>query len=299
MLFGGYQSSRSSPASPTIEIMQSPKGDRDPECSDGAKSAEKDFLPVPPLSETKIEHKDQAGEEEVEADLASAPAESASPGASQHTQDAELTSLASSLDAVQTWEVGDTPEKLVHSMTFTGLQNTGVMFASDAAGERCSIEGNCCVALAQSALKDEVLERLGATKEILSGLIHVLNTGTEWAAASAARAIGNIAYRSENLNNFTVLLDEVARDRLISGLANLLKDEMRPKSKEYSASCIANMLVHDALFTGFNRVKGLKEDLSLLQKNSDPAISTEATRAVTIINQARFGTISWRASKRI
>jgi len=40
------------------------------------------------------------------------------------------------------------------NVSLTGMANTGVMFAEDAAGERFAIEGNCCVALAQSALKD-------------------------------------------------------------------------------------------------------------------------------------------------
>ena len=145
----------------------------------------------------------------------------------------------------------------------------------------------------------EVLERLGATKEILTGLIHVLTVGTEWAAQNAARAIGNIAYRSENLQNFVSLLDETGRDKLIYGLAKLAKHDMRSKSKEYAAMGIANLVVHDVLLASFGKVPGLRDDLALLQKNSDPAISAEATRAVTIINQARFGTVSWRAPKRI
>lgn len=144
----------------------------------------------------------------------------------------------------------------------------------------------------------EVLERLGATKEILTGLIHVLTVGTEWAAQNAARAIGNIAYRSENLPNF-VSLDETARDKLIYGLAKLAKHDMRSKSKEYAAMGIANLVVHDVLLASFGKVPGLMDDLALLQNNSEPAISAEATRAVTIINQARFGTVSWRAPKRI
>jgi hypothetical protein len=144
----------------------------------------------------------------------------------------------------------------------------------------------------------EVLERLGGTKEILTGLIHVLTVGTEWAAQNAARAIGNIAYRSENLPNF-VSLDETARDKLIYGLAKLAKHDMRSKSKEYAAMGIANLVVHDVLLASFGKVPGLMDDLALLQNNSEPAISAEATRAVTIINQARFGTVSWRAPKRI
>lgn len=191
----------------------------------------------------------------------------------------------------------DTQESFLNT-SMTGMSNTGVAFAADAAGERCAIEGNVAMGLAQSALKDEVLERLGGTKEILSGLIFVLNTGTEWAAAASARAIANIAYRTENLLSFVSLLDEVQRDKLISGLALLANDKMRPKSKEYAALCIANMLANDTLLMGFQKVQGLKEDLALLQKNPDPLISLEATRAVTIMNQARFGTISWRAPKR-
>jgi len=46
-------------------------------------------------------------------------------------------------------------------------------------------------------------------------------------------------------------------------------------------------------------VKGLRDNLALLQNNADDTISAEATRAVTIFNQARFGTVSWRAPKRI
>jgi hypothetical protein len=157
----------------------------------------------------------------------------------------------------------------------------------------------CCVCVRALALSlTEVLERLGGTKEILTGLIHVLTVGTEWAAQNAARAIGNIAYRSENLPNF-VSLDETARDKLIYGLAKLAKHDMRSKSKEYAAMGIANLVVHDVLLASFGKVPGLMDDLALLQNNSEPAISAEATRAVTIINQARFGTVSWRAPKRI
>jgi len=58
------------------------------------------------------------------------------------------------------------------------------------------------------------------------------------------------------------------------------------------------MLAHDVLLMSFQRVQGLKEDLALLQKKSDPSIFAEATRAVTIMNQARFGTISWRLPQR-
>ena len=155
---------------------------------------------------------------------------------------------------------------------------------------------NLCV---RTLVLAEVLERLGATKEILTGLIHVLTTGTEWAAQSAARAIGNIAYRPENLQSFVMLLDETLRDKLISGLANLVRDDMRSKSKEYAAMCIANMVVHDVLLASFGKVKGLRDNLALLQNNADDTISAEATRAVTIFNQARFGTVSWRAPKRI
>ena len=36
-----------------------------------------------------------------------------------------------------------------------------------------------------------------------------------------------------------------------------------------------------------------------MQKINDPAVATEASRAVLILNQARFGTISWRQPKRI
>lgn len=183
-------------------------------------------------------------------------------------------------------------------VSLTGMTNTGVMFAADATAERCAIEGNCCTALAQSALKDEVLERLGNTKEILWGLVHVLNTGTEWAAGNAARALANIAYRPENLESIKVILDEEQRDQLIFGLAHLVKDKMRPASKQYAVLCVANMLVHADLLGLFGKVPQLKDDLALLQKNADPAISTEATRAVTVMNQARFGTISWRAPKR-
>jgi len=192
------------------------------------------------------------------------------------------------------WEAQDTD----FSMTMTGISNTGVVFAADANAERCAIEGNCCMALAQSALRDEVLERLGGTKEILCGLIYVLTTGTEWAASSAARAIANIAYRPENLTSFVTLLDEEKQDQLIKGLALLAKDKMRQQSQEYSVLCIANMLAHDGLLAGITKVQGIKADLALLQKSSEPAISTEATRAVTLLNQARFGTISWRAPKR-
>lgn len=39
-------------------------------------------------------------------------------------------------------------------MSLTGMMNTGVMFAEETTGERHTIEGNCCMALAQSALKD-------------------------------------------------------------------------------------------------------------------------------------------------
>ena len=39
-------------------------------------------------------------------------------------------------------------------MSLTGMTNTGVMFAEETTGERHTIEGNCCMALAQSALKD-------------------------------------------------------------------------------------------------------------------------------------------------
>jgi hypothetical protein len=183
-------------------------------------------------------------------------------------------------------------------VSLTGMTNTGVMFAADATAERCAIEGNCCMALAQSALKDEVLERLGNTKEILWGLVHVLNTGTEWAAGNAARALANIAYRPENLESIKLILDEEQRSQLIFGLAHLVKDKMRPASKQYAVLCIANMLAHADLLVLFGKLPQLKEELALLQKNSDPAISTEATRAVTVMNQARFGTISWRAPKR-
>ena len=193
------------------------------------------------------------------------------------------------------WEAQDTD----FSMTLTGMSNTGVAFAADANAERCAIEGNCCMALAQSALRDEVLERLGGTKEILCGLICVLTTGTEWAAGSAARAIANIAYRPENLTNFVTMLDDEKQDQLIRGLALLAKDKMRQESKEYSVLCIANMLAHDGLLAGITKVQGLKADLAILQKSREPAISTEATRAVTLLNQARFGTISWRAPKRV
>ena len=40
------------------------------------------------------------------------------------------------------------------NMSLTGMTNTGVMFAEETTGERHTIEGNCCMALAQSALKD-------------------------------------------------------------------------------------------------------------------------------------------------
>lgn len=185
------------------------------------------------------------------------------------------------------------------SMTLTGMSNTGVAFAADANAERCAIQGNCCIALAQSALRDEVLERLGGTKEILCGLVCVLTTGTEWAAGSAARAIANIAYRPENLTSFMTLLDEEKQDQLIGGVARLAKSGMRAQSKEYSVLCMANMLAHDGFLTGFARMQDLKVDLAMLQKSPEPAISTEATRAVTLMNQARFGTISWRAPKRV
>ena len=159
----------------------------------------------------------------------------------------------------------------------------------------CLLQSVCFRALALA----DVLERLGATKEILTGLIHVLTTGTEWAAQSAARAIGNIAYRSENLQNFVMLLDETVRDKLVSGLANLVRDDMRSKSKEYAVMCIANLVVHEVLLASFGKVQGLRDNLALLQDNADCTISADATRAVTIFNQARFGTVSWRAPKRI
>ena len=192
------------------------------------------------------------------------------------------------------WEAQDTD----FNMTLTGMSNTGVAFAADANIERCAIEGNCCIALAQSALRDEVLERLGGTKEILSGLVCVLTTGTEWAAGSAARAIANIAYRPENLTSFMTLLDEEKQDQLLKGVARLAKNGMRSQSQEYSVLCMANMLAHDGLLGRFAKMRDLKADLAALQKSQEPAISTEATRAVTLLNQARFGTISWRAPKR-
>ena len=187
------------------------------------------------------------------------------------------------------------------NVSLTGISNTGVMFSADATVERCAIEGNCCLALAQAALRDEVLERLGMTKDILIGLIHVLNTGTEWAARNAARALANISYRPENLNSFGggVLLDEEQRERLLLSLALQVKDRMRNASKLYAVTCIANMLAHETLMAGFLKIQGLKEDLATLQNNPDPAISEEAARAVTIMNQARLGTISWRPPKRI
>jgi len=154
--------------------------------------------------------------------------------------------------------------------SLTGMSNTGVAFAADAAGERCAIEGNICMGLAQSALKDEVLERLGGTKEILSGLVLVLNTGTEWAAGSAARAIANIAYRAENLKKFVALLDDAHRDKLISGLALLTTDQMRPKSKEYATLCIANMLAHDVLLMSFKKSKASRKTLRSCKKNQTP-----------------------------
>lgn len=185
----------------------------------------------------------------------------------------------------------------LQELSFTGMANTGVAFASDV--ERCAIEGNCCLALAQSALKDELLERLGSTKGILNGLIHVLSNGTEWAAGNAARALANIAYRPENLGSFVTLIDESMRENLVSGLSQLAKDKMRLSCKRFSALCIANLAANEVLLMKFLTLKGLKEDLLLMQKINDPAVATEASRAVLILNQARFGTISWRQPKRI
>jgi hypothetical protein len=304
MLVGGYRrmGRTQSSSSPTTEVISdSPsEGLETSECESSPSAAKLDATTrsptiadkkgtlVFPLPQQKNEDVAENAGEHGEAPAQSAFGQSASGGSEAENTGGLPVPLGECADPFN-----------MNNMSLTGMTNTGVMFAEETTGERHTIEGNCCMALAQSALKDEVLERLGATKEILTGLIHVLAVGTEWAAQNAARAIGNIAYRSENLQNFVSLLDETGRDKLIYGLAKLAKHDMRSKSKEYAAMGIANLVVHDVLLASFGKVPGLRDDLALLQKNSDPAISAEATRAVTIINQARFGTVSWRAPKRI
>ena len=313
MLIGGSLS----PSSPTIEVFQSSPDDENELCTsptvlDGS-SAEKSTATMqtfssperggqmPSSTQNAVDDIQQTHKKLGGGDQTTSPRadlnQLSSPRAQQLNASARAQLNASPNSNLQSPEFGSKERALNNS--FTGLANTGVAFAADTTTEQCTIEGNCCLALAASALKDEVLDRLGGTKEILSGLIHVLDTGSEWAAGNAARAIANIAYRPENLNSFMTLIDETSREKLISGLTQLAKDDSRQRSKEYSALCIANMLAHDGFLVAFNKVEGLKEDLTLLQNNADPSISTEATRAITIINQARFGTISWRAPKRV
>lgn len=61
------------------------------------------------------------------------------------------------------------------------------------------MEANCCAAIGNCALREDVLDRLGKSQGIMSAIIHLLENGSYWAQGHAARALGNLLPSLDNV----------------------------------------------------------------------------------------------------
>jgi hypothetical protein len=172
---------------------------------------------------------------------------------------------------------------LLHTNSF--LRETDIM----------CVQGNCCAAIGNACLSDDVIERIGKTNGIIQGVIHLLENGTEWAAGHAARTLGNLTYCMENCKHLAQLDQTNVSLACIMDIILCVNSSMRTKA--YAMHALGNMSRN---ITICMRLSPYPDLLGELNKLVQEGISQqEVDRAITNISQARLGTKTWRQPKRI
>jgi len=172
----------------------------------------------------------------------------------------------------------------------TGMGTTAVRDA-----DAMCVQGNTCCAIGNCCYSDDVVERLAKTEGVISGLLHVVEFGTEWACGHAARALGNLCYSPVN----TRLLTELDSSNV--AVRNLVEMVMSANSsrrtKELALFALANLTRAQAVCS---RLIGLPGIYGALGELASQGVAREdVDRTICNMSQARLGTRTWRQPKKL
>jgi hypothetical protein len=174
---------------------------------------------------------------------------------------------------------------MLHTNTF--VRETDIM----------CVQGNCCAAIGNACLSDEVIERIGKTNGIIQGVIYLLEHGTEWAAGHAARTLGNLTYCMENCKHLTHVDQTSVSLACIMDIILCVNSSMRTKA--YAVHALGNMSRNTTICVRLSPYPDLLGELNKLVTVHEGISQQEVDRAITNISQARLGTKTWRQPKRI
>uniref|UniRef100_A0A7S0VLX9 Uncharacterized protein n=1 Tax=Hemiselmis tepida TaxID=464990 RepID=A0A7S0VLX9_9CRYP len=172
----------------------------------------------------------------------------------------------------------------------TGMGTTAVRDA-----DSMCVQGNACCTIGNCCYSDEAVERLAKTDGVITGLLYVIEYGTEWASGHAARALGNLCYSPAN----TRLLTEIDTSNVAA--RNLVEMVMSANSsrrtKELALFALANLTRAQAVCS---RLIGLPGIYGALGELASQGVAREdVDRTICNMSQARLGTRTWRQPKKL
>lgn len=157
------------------------------------------------------------------------------------------------------------------------------------------IQGNVCCAIGNLCFSDDVIDRLGKTDGVVSGLLFIIEFGTEWAAGHAARAIGNMAYSPENCK---AIIDKDPSNIAARSLYEMVSSPVTSvRTKELAIFALANLTRRIDICTRLNGVPGIYATLNHLAAQG--IAREDVDRTICNMSQSRLGTRTWRQPKRI
>lgn len=158
-----------------------------------------------------------------------------------------------------------------------------------------SVQGNVCCAIGNLALSDDVIDRLGKTEGVITGLLFIVENGTEWAAGHAARAIGNVAYSSDNCRALVAIDTSNIAVRSLVDMVSSPHNSQR--TKELAIFALANLTRREDVCHRVSGVPGIYATLNALAREG---INREdVDRVICNMSQSRLGTRTWRQPKRL
>ena len=180
---------------------------------------------------------------------------------------------------------------------FRGVSRPGTGFGTTLIRDNDSmcVQGNCCCVIGNLCYSDEVIERVAKTDGVVSGLLFMLEYGTEWAAGHAARALGNLTYSMENAK---ALVDLDPSNIAVRNLSDMIAHpDTQQRTKELAIFSIANLTRREEACHRLSGVPGIYRILGDL--GTKGIARDDVDRAICNMSQARLGTKTWRQPKRL
>lgn len=157
------------------------------------------------------------------------------------------------------------------------------------------VQGNVCCTIGNLCFSDDVIDRLGKTEGVISGLLYMVEYGTEWSSGHAARAIGNMAYSPENCKT---IIDKDPSNIAARSLFEMVSSPATSvRTKELAIFALANLTRRADICTRLGGVPGIYATLNNLA--AEGINREDVDRTICNMSQSRLGTRTWRQPKRI